>query len=146
MAEGQEPGRRVFLPAQCYCFLEGPWGSCCPGRVSMDGSGRELLMDRSMATPFSCSQTFLPGAETLPLPASYPCLYGPGAPSPSVHAGCSAGAHIQVWNSERRGLWSGLFPWLHPDEGRGLGTVGNRAGPTSQGQLHATRGCRGDLG
>lgn len=31
MAAGQEPGRRVFLPSQCYCFLEGPWGSCWPG-------------------------------------------------------------------------------------------------------------------
>lgn len=49
--------------------------------------------DRSMATPFSCSQTPPPGAETLPLPASHPCLHGPGAPSPSVQAGCSAGAH-----------------------------------------------------
>lgn len=57
MAAGQEPGRRVFLPAQCYCFPEGPWGSCWPGRVSMDSSDRELLRDRSMVTPFYCSQT-----------------------------------------------------------------------------------------
>lgn len=74
MAEGQEPGRRVFLPAQCYCFLEGPWGSCWPGRVSMDGSGRELLMDRSMATPFSCSQLPLEQRPCPCLPPTPACM------------------------------------------------------------------------
>lgn len=143
MAAEQEPGRRVFLPAQCYCFLEGPWGSCWPGRVSMDSSDRELLRDRSMVTPFYCSQTSPWSRDPalaclLPLPAWSWC------PKPfSAHRLQCWNSHWLVWDCERRGLWSGMFPWPHP-EGLGLGSAGNQAGPSSQGQLHATRGRMGE--
>lgn len=54
-----------------------------------------------------------------------------------------------LWDCERRGLWAGLFPWLHP-EGLGLGSVGNQAGPPCPRELQAAGGSvwgdQGDSG
>lgn len=92
-----------------------------------------------MVTPFSCSQMSPWSrnlARLLPLPAWSWC------PKPfSAHRLQCWNSHRLVWDCERRGLW--LFPWPHP-EALGLGSAGNQAGPSSQGQLHATRGCMGE--
>lgn len=75
MAAGQEHGCRAAaweegFPACPVLLLPGGALGLLLAWQSINGSGRELLRDRSMATPFSCSQMCPTGAETLPLPAS----------------------------------------------------------------------------
>lgn len=99
MAAGQEHGCRAAaweegFPACPVLLLPGGALGLLPGRVSIGGSGRGLLRDRSMATAFSCSQTCPPGAETLPLPASALPAWS-GCPKPfSAH-------RLQCWSSHR---------------------------------------------
>lgn len=112
---------------------QGEHGWQWPGAAEGQGHGHSLLLQpdtspRSRARALAC----LP-----PLPAKSWC------PKPF------SARRLQCWSSPwlvrdcgRRGLCSGTIPWPHP-EGPGLGSVGNQAGPTSQGQLHATRGCVG---
>lgn len=52
----------------------------------------------------------------------------------------------ELWDCERRGLWAGPFPWLHPEGLLGLGSVGNQAGPPCQGSCVQQGALWGDSG